>query len=58
MAYVNLHVIYLTYSGLFLGCSFSFIPASYAIAVVKEREVSAKHQQLISGDYLSSESPS
>jgi ATP-binding cassette subfamily A (ABC1) protein 3 len=29
--------------------AFSFIPASYAITIVKEREISAKHQQLISG---------
>ncbi|PIN24569.1 Lipid exporter ABCA1 [Handroanthus impetiginosus] len=29
--------------------SFSFIPASFAVAIVKEREVKAKHQQLISG---------
>ncbi|WP_369124542.1 ABC transporter permease, partial [Salmonella enterica] len=29
--------------------AFSFIPASYASFIVKEREVSAKHQQLISG---------
>ncbi|XP_058083562.1 ABC transporter A family member 1 isoform X2 [Magnolia sinica] len=29
--------------------AFSFIPASFAVAIVKEREVKAKHQQLISG---------
>jgi ABC-type multidrug transport system ATPase subunit len=29
--------------------AFAFIPASYAVYVVKERECSAKHQQLISG---------
>jgi ATP-binding cassette, subfamily A (ABC1), member 3 len=29
--------------------AFSFIPASYAAFIVKEREVGAKHQQLISG---------
>lgn len=29
--------------------AFCFIPASYAIFVVKEREVKAKHQQIISG---------
>lgn len=29
--------------------AFAFIPASYAIFVVKEREHGAKHQQLISG---------
>ena len=34
---------------LFIVIAFSFIPASFAVFVVKEREVSAKHQQLISG---------
>ncbi|KAI3472205.1 hypothetical protein Pfo_029693 [Paulownia fortunei] len=29
--------------------AFSFIPSSFAVAIVKEREVKAKHQQLISG---------
>ncbi|WOK95547.1 ABC transporter A family member 1 [Canna indica] len=29
--------------------AFSFIPASFAVTIVKEREVKAKHQQLISG---------
>ncbi|KAJ4969915.1 hypothetical protein NE237_003014 [Protea cynaroides] len=29
--------------------AFSFIPASFAVPIVKEREVKAKHQQLISG---------
>ncbi|KAK6149139.1 hypothetical protein DH2020_016664 [Rehmannia glutinosa] len=29
--------------------AFSFVPASFAVAIVKEREVKAKHQQLISG---------
>ncbi|KAL6530473.1 Phospholipid-transporting ATPase abca1 [Orobanche minor] len=29
--------------------AFSFIPASFAVAIVKEREVKAKHQQIISG---------
>lgn len=29
--------------------AFCFLPASYAIFVVKEREVKAKHQQMISG---------
>ncbi|XP_051151534.1 ABC transporter A family member 1 isoform X2 [Andrographis paniculata] len=29
--------------------AFSFIPASFAVAIVKEREVKAKNQQLISG---------
>lgn len=32
-----------------VNIAFSFIPASFAVAVVKEREVKAKHQQLISG---------
>ncbi|KAK3023525.1 hypothetical protein RJ639_044791 [Escallonia herrerae] len=32
-----------------LSIAFSFIPASFAVAIVKEREVKAKHQQLISG---------
>lgn len=34
---------------LFIVIAFSFIPASFAVFVVKEREVSAKHQQLIGG---------
>ena len=34
---------------LFIVIAFSFIPASFAVFVVKEREVAAKHQQLISG---------
>ncbi|XP_074276823.1 ABC transporter A family member 1 isoform X2 [Silene latifolia] len=29
--------------------AFSFIPASFAVPIVKEREVKAKHQQLLSG---------
>lgn len=29
--------------------AFSFVPASFAVPIVKEREVKAKHQQLISG---------
>ncbi|XP_024027117.1 ABC transporter A family member 1 [Morus notabilis] len=29
--------------------AFSFVPASFAVSIVKEREVKAKHQQLISG---------
>ncbi|KAI3949646.1 hypothetical protein MKW92_026942 [Papaver armeniacum] len=29
--------------------AFSFIPASFAVSIVKEREVKAKHQQLLSG---------
>ena len=33
--------------------AFCFLPASYAIFVVKEREVKAKHQQIISGVSLS-----
>ncbi|KAG8371966.1 hypothetical protein BUALT_Bualt12G0017800 [Buddleja alternifolia] len=32
-----------------VSMAFSFIPASFAVAIVKEREVKAKHQQLISG---------
>lgn len=32
--------------------AFSFVPASIASFVVKEREISAKHQQLISGASL------
>ncbi|KAJ7976760.1 ABC transporter A family member 1 [Quillaja saponaria] len=32
-----------------INIAFSFIPASFAISIVKEREVKAKHQQLISG---------
>jgi len=34
---------------LFFTIAFSFIPASFAVFVVKEREINAKHQQLISG---------
>jgi ATP-binding cassette subfamily A (ABC1) protein 1 len=36
-------------SVLFVVIAFSFVPASFAVFVVKEREVGAKHQQLISG---------
>lgn len=36
-------------SVLFVVIAFSFIPSSFAVFVVKEREVGAKHQQLISG---------
>ncbi|GAB4843869.1 Phospholipid-transporting ATPase abca1 [Ancistrocladus abbreviatus] len=32
-----------------INIAFSFIPASFAVPLVKEREVKAKHQQLISG---------
>lgn len=32
-----------------VNMAFSFIPASFAVAIVKEREVKAKHQQLLSG---------
>ncbi|KAL1813550.1 hypothetical protein ACET3Z_023615 [Daucus carota] len=32
-----------------VNIAFSFLPASFAVAIVKEREVKAKHQQLISG---------
>lgn len=34
---------------LFMVIAFSFIPTSFAVFIVKEREVAAKHQQLISG---------
>jgi len=34
---------------LFVVIAFSFIPASFAVFVVRERETGAKHQQLISG---------
>uniref|UniRef100_A0A7S1CQA7 ABC transporter domain-containing protein n=1 Tax=Bicosoecida sp. CB-2014 TaxID=1486930 RepID=A0A7S1CQA7_9STRA len=34
---------------LFMVIAFSFIPTSFAVFLVKEREVAAKHQQLISG---------
>jgi ABC-type multidrug transport system ATPase subunit len=34
---------------LFIVIAFSFIPAPYAMFIVKEREVNAKHLQLISG---------
>ncbi|XP_078148271.1 ATP-binding cassette A1 isoform X2 [Carex rostrata] len=36
-------------ASIIVGIAFSFIPASFAVAIVKEREVKAKHQQLISG---------
>lgn len=36
-------------ASIIVGIAFSFIPASYAVSIVKEREVKAKHQQLISG---------
>ncbi|KAL3533759.1 hypothetical protein ACH5RR_007280, partial [Cinchona calisaya] len=32
-----------------VNIAFAFIPASFAVAIVKEHEVKAKHQQLISG---------
>ncbi|KAK4485446.1 hypothetical protein RD792_008087, partial [Penstemon davidsonii] len=32
-----------------VSIAFAFIPASFAVAIVKEREVKAKHQQLLSG---------
>ncbi|KAK7843984.1 abc transporter a family member 1 [Quercus suber] len=35
-----------------VNIAFSFIPASFAVPVVKEREVKAKHQQLISGNVV------
>jgi ATP-binding cassette subfamily A (ABC1) protein 3 len=31
---------------LFIVIAFSFIPASFAVFVVKEREINAKHQQV------------
>jgi ATP-binding cassette subfamily A (ABC1) protein 3 len=37
------------FAALMIMVSFSFLPASYAIFVVKEREVKAKHQQNVSG---------
>ena len=37
------------FAALLLVIAFAFIPASYAIFIVKEREIAAKHQQLISG---------
>jgi ATP-binding cassette, subfamily A (ABC1), member 3 len=36
-------------AALFFMIAFCFIPASYASFIVKEREVKAKHQQIISG---------
>jgi len=36
-------------AALMVMIAFCFLPASYAIFVVKEREVKAKHQQMISG---------
>lgn len=36
-------------SATFIMIAFSFVPASYAIFIVKEREYGAKHQQMISG---------
>ncbi len=36
-------------AALFIMIAFCFVPASYATFVVKEREVKAKHQQIISG---------
>lgn len=36
-------------AAIIISISFSFIPASFAVSIVKEREVKAKHQQLISG---------
>ncbi|XP_050230528.1 ABC transporter A family member 1 isoform X2 [Mercurialis annua] len=36
-------------AAIIINIAFSFIPASFAVAIVKEREVKAKHQQLISG---------
>ncbi|KAJ8499332.1 hypothetical protein OPV22_009884 [Ensete ventricosum] len=36
-------------ASIIVNIAFSFIPASFAVTIVKEREVKAKHQQLISG---------
>ncbi|KAK6289772.1 hypothetical protein POUND7_001313 [Theobroma cacao] len=36
-------------AAIIVNIAFSFIPASFAVPLVKEREVKAKHQQLISG---------
>ena len=36
-------------AALFLAIAFCFIPASFAAFLVREREVGAKHQQLVSG---------
>lgn len=36
-------------AAIIINIAFSFIPASFAVPIVKEREVKAKHQQLISG---------
>lgn len=36
-------------AAIFIMIAFCFIPASYASFIVKEREVKAKHQQIISG---------
>eukprot|EP00899_Mesostigma_viride_P016639 jgi/Mesvir1/24977/Mv25104-RA.2 len=36
-------------AGIMINVAFAFIPASFAISVVKEIEVKAKHQQLLSG---------
>lgn len=36
-------------AAIIISIAFSFIPASFAVSIVKEREVKAKHQQLISG---------
>eukprot|EP00897_Mesotaenium_endlicherianum_P001210 jgi/Mesen1/1116/ME000123S00292 len=36
-------------AAIIMNVAWSFIPASFAITIVKEREVKAKHQQLVSG---------
>ncbi|KAI4381515.1 hypothetical protein MLD38_007580 [Melastoma candidum] len=36
-------------AAIIINIAFSFIPASFAVSIVKEREVKAKQQQLISG---------
>ncbi|KAF6155278.1 hypothetical protein GIB67_019804 [Kingdonia uniflora] len=39
-------------AAIIVNIAFSFIPASFAVSIVKEREVKAKHQQLISGNVI------
>ncbi|KAH9296106.1 hypothetical protein KI387_039694, partial [Taxus chinensis] len=36
-------------AAIIVNIAFSFIPSSFAVPIVKEREVKAKHQQIISG---------
>ena len=37
------------FATLIICVAFAFVPAAFIVFVIKEREVSAKHQQLISG---------